>query len=77
MVHIAIWTLSAIANALNSKKKLKYCENQHHLHICQIVDILNSINVNFLQFCVKKYEMMYTNMPRQIYLFSNFLEKIG
>jgi len=40
------------SHTLNSKKKFKYCENQHHLHACQIVNILSSINVNFLQFFV-------------------------
>jgi len=37
-------------HALNSKKLFKHHENQHHLHVCQIVNIFNSINVNFLQF---------------------------
>jgi len=37
-------------HALNSKKTSKCHENQNHLHSCQIMSILNSINVNFLQF---------------------------
>jgi len=28
------------SHALNSKKKFKYYEDQHHLHVCQIVNIL-------------------------------------
>jgi len=51
-------------HALDSPKKLKYCKNQHHLYGCQIVDILNSINVNFLQILCTTIWTMYTNMPR-------------
>jgi len=40
-----------------------YRKNQHHLHVCQTIVILNSINDNFLHFCIQKFEIKYTNMP--------------
>jgi len=42
----------------------KYCENQHHLHVCQIVNIFNSISVNFLQF-------LYTTIWNDVYHHTN------
>jgi len=57
------WLLQS--HALNSKREIKYCKNQHHFHVCPLVNIFNSINVDFLQFCVQQFEMMYTNMSRQ------------
>jgi len=50
MVHIATCSLYTMANTIlysQFQKKLKYCENQHHLYICQIVDILNIIKYKF------------------------------
>jgi len=48
MVHIATYNIVSLqwlihSHTLNSNKKFKYCENQEHLYICQIVDILNTI----------------------------------
>jgi len=57
------------------KKNSFIVRTKHHLYVYQIVNILNSINVNFLQFFVQQSKMMYTNMPRYKKVFQSSKNK--